>query len=463
MNKSNVGANTDTVHILMDVFIMALSLAITTLFHGNSLDVKQYETLLILVVMYAIIFILSNKQEHVYNVTLFYYLDRIYKKITKSFLLGALCTSTILYFFASRELEAYIYLMFLILSYVLSCFYVFFSRKFVGKVINHQNVPRTAFVGSVDSFNKFFYFLEKTSIYVERVGYISMNSDEDSDEYIGNIEDLENLIREYNLDQIYILQKRETDLDYIQRYIDLCIEMGVTCRVIVDFYKRRRANSYVSSVGTYPVITYHTISLNTGASMIKRFVDIVGALAGIILTSPIMLVAAIAIKIDSPGPVLFKQVRVGQNGRHFKIYKFRSMYIDAEERKAELMEQNEMDGLMFKMKNDPRITKVGKFIRKCSIDELPQFFNVLGGSMSLVGTRPPTVDEVAQYERGQWRRISIKPGITGMWQVNGRSNVQNFDDVVAMDVEYIDNWSLFLDIKIIFKTVAVLLGHDGAY
>ena len=353
--------------------------------------------------------------------------------------------------------------MFLILSYVLSCFYVFFSRKFVGKVINHQNVPRTAFVGSVDSFNKFFYFLEKTSIYVERVGYISMNSDEDSDEYIGNIEDLENLIREYNLDQIYILQKRETDLDYIQRYIDLCIEMGVTCRVIVDFYKRRRANSYVSSVGTYPVITYHTISLNTGASMIKRFVDIVGALAGIILTSPIMLVAAIAIKIDSPGPVLFKQVRVGQNGRHFKIYKFRSMYIDAEERKAELMEQNEMDGLMFKMKNDPRITKVGKFIRKCSIDELPQFFNVLGGSMSLVGTRPPTVDEVAQYERGQWRRISIKPGITGMWQVNGRSNVQNFDDVVAMDVEYIDNWSLFLDIKIIFKTVAVLLGHDGAY
>ena len=139
------------------------------------------------------------------------------------------------------------------------------------------------------------------------------------------------------------------------------------------------------------------------------------------------------------------------------------MYIDAEERKAELMEQNEMDGLMFKMKNDPRITKVGKFIRKCSIDELPQFFNVLGGSMSLVGTRPPTVDEVAQYERGQWRRISIKPGITGMWQVNGRSNVQNFDDVVAMDVEYIDNWSLFLDIKIIFKTVAVLLGHDGAY
>ena len=290
-----------------------------------------------------------------------------------------------------------------------------------------------------------------------------MNSDEDSDEYIGNIEDLENLIREYNLDQIYILQNRETDLDYIQRYIDLCIEMGVTCRVIVDFYKRRRANSYVSSVGTYPVITYHTISLNTGASMIKRFVDIVGALAGIILTSPIMLVAAIAIKIDSPGPVLFKQVRVGQNGRQFKIYKFRSMYIDAEERKAELMEQNEMDGLMFKMKNDPRITKVGKFIRKCSIDELPQFFNVLGGSMSLVGTRPPTVDEVAQYERGQWRRISIKPGITGMWQVNGRSNVQNFDDVVAMDVEYIDNWSLFLDIKIIFKTVAVLLGHDGAY
>ena len=192
--------------------------------------------------------------------------------------------------------------------------------------------------------------------------------------------------------------------------------------------------------------------------------DIVGSIVGIILSSPIMLIAAIAIKLDSPGPVIFKQVRVGQNGRHFKIYKFRSMYIDAEARKAELMAQNEMSGgVMFKMKDDPRVTKVGKFIRKTSIDELPQFFNVFIGNMSLVGTRPPTVDEVEKYERDQWRRISIKPGITGMWQVSGRSNVESFEDVVQMDVDYIDNWSIFEDIKIIFRTVLVILHRDGAY
>ena len=309
------------------------------------------------------------------------------------------------------------------------------------------------------------YFLNKTSIRVEDVGYISMDDEEDDMSlYIGKLENLDELIREHNIDQIYIMQKQEADPEYIQEYIDLCMEMGVTCRVIVDFYKRRRANSYVSSVGTYPVITYHTISLNNYETIIKRTMDIVGSIVGIILSSPIMLIAAIAIKLDSPGPVIFKQVRVGQNGRHFKIYKFRSMYIDAEARKAELMAQNEMSGgVMFKMKDDPRVTKVGKFIRKTSIDELPQFFNVFIGNMSLVGTRPPTVDEVEKYERDQWRRISIKPGITGMWQVSGRSNVESFEDVVQMDVDYIDNWSIFEDIKIIFRTVLVILHRDGAY
>ena len=242
------------------------------------------------------------------------------------------------------------------------------------------------------------------------------------------------------------------------------MDMGVTVRLVVDFYKRRRAYSYVSTVGTYPVITYHTICLNTFEQFLKRVLDILGGLFGIIVFSPVMLITAVAIKLDSPGTVIFKQTRVGKNGRNFKIYKFRSMYLDAEERKKELMAQNEIaGGVMFKMKDDPRITPVGKVIRKLSIDELPQFFNVVAGSMSLVGTRPPTLDEVEKYERKQWRRISIKPGITGMWQVNGRSRVTNFEDIVEMDVEYIDNWSLFTDIKIVLKTVWVLLKHNDAY
>ena len=160
--------------------------------------------------------------------------------------------------------------------------------------------------------------------------------------------------------------------------------------------------------------------------------------------------------------LFFRQQRVGLNGRIFNMYKLRSMYVDAEERKKELMDRNEMNGLMFKMENDPRITRVGRFIRRTSIDELPQFFNVLKGDMSLVGTRPPTVDEYRQYESHHKRRLSMKPGITGLWQVSGRSDIENFEDVVKLDVQYIDHWSLGLDLKLLCKTVAVVFAGRGA-
>ena len=470
MNKTNIGASSDTVHFLIDCALLCIAYGIVVLFNFDDITSEEMVIFLILVAVQGTIFLLSNKEARVYNVTLFYYVDRIFRKVTKSFLLGAIATSVILIFVAPEDTERKVYWYYLAIAYVLLIGNALCFHKVFDKWLNRKNIPRTAFVGKKDSFNKFQRFLEKTSIRVHQLGYIYMDGIDDlsanfnEKDYIGKFSDLETLIREYNIDQIYIPQKKEHELAYIQRYIDLCIEMGVTCRVVVDFYKRRKANSYVSAVGTYPVITYHTISLNASEKIVKRVVDIIGGLVGIILSSPIMLVTAIAIKLDSPGPVLFKQTRVGQNGRLFKCWKFRSMYTDAEERKAELMAQNEMEGgIMFKMKDDPRVTKVGKFIRKCSIDELPQFFNVFAVTMSLVGTRPPTVDEVEKYERDQWRRISIKPGITGMWQVNGRSNVKTFEEVVQMDVEYIDNWSIFMDFKILLKTVAVLFKHEGAY
>ena len=178
-----------------------------------------------------------------------------------------------------------------------------------------------------------------------------------------------------------------------------------------------------------------------------------------------------AIYIKSPGPIFFSQYRVGKNGRKFKIYKFRSMYMDAEERKKELMKQNRVsDGLMFKMENDPRVIGsekgpgkgIGNFIRKTSLDEFPQFFNVLKGDMSLVGTRPPTVDEWEKYELHHRARLAIKPGLTGMWQVSGRSEITDFEEVVKLDTKYISEWSFMLDIKILFKTVLIVLGQKGS-
>ncbi|MBR2592102.1 MAG: sugar transferase, partial [Oscillospiraceae bacterium] len=207
----------------------------------------------------------------------------------------------------------------------------------------------------------------------------------------------------------------------------------------------------------------------------KRIMDICGGIVGCILTSIIFIFIAPIIYVQSPGPIFFKQKRIGQNGKQFLMYKFRSMYMDAEERKKALMEQNKIsDGMMFKMDDDPRIIGsekkdkngkprgIGNFIRRTSLDEFPQFFNVLKGDMSLVGTRPPTLDEWEKYDLHHRVRMSIKPGITGLWQISGRSDITDFEEVVRLDREYIQNWSIWLDFKILFKTVGVILRHEGA-
>ena len=212
----------------------------------------------------------------------------------------------------------------------------------------------------------------------------------------------------------------------------------------------------------FPVMTYLVNVIDYRRMMIKRLMDIFGGGVGLLFTLLLTPFVALAIKVDSRGPVFFSQIRIGKNGRRFKMYKFRSMYIDAEERKKELMEQNEVQGLMFKMDKDPRITRVGNFIRKTSIDELPQFWNVLRGDMSLVGTRPPTVDEFEQYNIYYRRRLSITPGLTGMWQVSGRSDIRDFEDVVKLDLKYIDEWSLRQDVKILLQTVGVVLFRRGS-
>lgn len=239
-------------------------------------------------------------------------------------------------------------------------------------------------------------------------------------------------------------------------------EMGVVCRYNIVLPDVGAATTAVETFGGSTVITYSKTIVSYKKLLIKRFWDIVGGIVGLVLTGIITIFLAPAIKLDSKGPVFFSQTRVGKNGRRFKIYKFRSMYTDAEDRLKDLMSQNEVQGLMFKMENDPRVTKVGKFIRKTSLDEFPQFWNVLKGDMSLVGTRPPTEKEFEQYDEHYRRRLSMTPGLTGMWQVSGRSNIDDFDEVVRLDLYYIDNWSLTLDFKILLQTVGVVFAHKGA-
>lgn len=198
------------------------------------------------------------------------------------------------------------------------------------------------------------------------------------------------------------------------------------------------------------------------ASWMKRFIDIVGALVGLAITGILFIPIVVAIQIDDPGPIFFGQIRCGWMGKRFKIWKFRSMCVDAEAKKS--LVKNQVAGAFFKNENDPRITRVGRFLRRTSLDELPQFWNVLKGDMSLVGTRPPTPDEVERYEVPEWQRLDVKPGMTGEWQVNGRSKVRSFEDVIRLDLLYQQNWSLLYDLKLIFKTVAILFNRNsGAY
>ncbi len=288
-----------------------------------------------------------------------------------------------------------------------------------------------------------------------------------------------------SLDEVIVAaedpQKKE-----ILEILDLLSQMGVTihCRIPIPELSGAHQKA-LTQFGRFYTVTYANRFVPVGQLLLKRLLDIFGGLVGLVILSILTVIVGPLIKLESPGPVFFAQKRIGRNGRIFKMYKFRSMYADAEERKKELMAQNEMNGLMFKMENDPRITKIGGFLRKTSLDEFPQFINILKGDMSLVGTRPPTLDEFAktsldefpqfinilkgdmslvgtrpptldefaQYSPYHKKRLSFRPGLTGMWQVSGRSDITDFEEIVRLDVEYIDNWSFMLDIKILLKTV----------
>ncbi len=261
---------------------------------------------------------------------------------------------------------------------------------------------------------------------------------------------------------VVLLYCPQMDNRELELLVQSFLAMGVVCHNCVEQFGFEIPCRSVGKFAGMPVMTYIMTEMDYRRMIIKRLMDIVGGSVGVLITLLFTPFVALAIKLESKGPVFFSQVRIGKNGRRFKMYKFRSMYIDAEERKKELMAQNEVKGLMFKMDHDPRITKVGRVLRKTSIDELPQFFNVLKGDMSLVGTRPPTVDEFEQYNIYYRRRLSITPGLTGMWQVSGRSNIKDFDDVVKLDLKYIDEWSLRQDVKILLQTVGVVLFGRGS-
>jgi exopolysaccharide biosynthesis polyprenyl glycosylphosphotransferase len=277
---------------------------------------------------------------------------------------------------------------------------------------------------------------------------------------LGRLQDIPFILHRIVVDRVIFVVPRLW-LNKIDDAIKACEREGISTAISVDLYNLNIAKVRQTDFSGFPLLEFETFSAKQWQLFVKRTLDIALSVIMIILFSPILLATTIAIRMDSKGPILFRQTRSGLNGRKFTLYKFRTMIVGAEFKKRELEKMNEMDGPVFKMKKDPRITRIGRFLRKFSIDELPQLINVLKGNMSVVGPRPPLPVEVELYQEWQRRRLSLKPGLTCIWQVSGRNNIQ-FEKWMEMDLEYIDDWSLWLDFKILFKTVFVVMFGYGA-
>jgi exopolysaccharide biosynthesis polyprenyl glycosylphosphotransferase len=296
------------------------------------------------------------------------------------------------------------------------------------------------------------------------LGYIERNCEDPAIpglKILGTITDLPQIIEENVVDEIIFVGSKASDLESLDEILAICKEQGIRTRVAVDIFPAKVSNLSMEFLENVPLLTFSMTPDHAFALLLKRAMDIVGALVLLILLLPVMIVVGVLVKLTSRGPAIYRQVRCGLYGRKFVLYKFRSMRDGAEDILWEIRHLNEMDGPVFKMRNDPRVTPLGRFLRKSSMDEFPQFWNVLKGDMSLVGPRAPLPEEVREYSRWQRRRLSVKPGITCLWQVSGRNEI-DFYEWMKLDLHYIDNWSLLLDLKILLRTFPVVILGKGA-
>ena len=393
-----------------------------------------------------------------------------------------LATSAYIYAFRlelefSRLLLGYFVVINTIITYVVRIAFKSYMRRYYSK---SRSSDKVMVVTSEAEAEHVMQQIEKDAAWSYEVGAMAMMDVDHIGEKIHGVpvvateENVIDVARQSAVD-VVLLYCPHMNNQELELLVQSFLAMGVVCHNCVERFGFEIPCNSVGKFAGMPVMTYVMTEMDYRRMMIKRLMDIVGGSIGALITLLFTPFVALAIKLESKGPVFFSQVRIGKNGRRFKMYKFRSMYMDAEERKAELMKDNKLgDEKMFKLDFDPRVignkilpdgthkTGIGDFIRRTSIDEFPQFFNVLKGDMSIIGTRPPLISETNFYELHHRARLAIKPGITGMWQVSGRSDITDFEEVVRLDKEYITNWNIGLDIKILFKTVMVVLRKDGS-
>lgn len=458
--------------VCLDCVTIILSLIMANLIRNKRAflsDNDQMDFLLLLLIS-TIIFLLMSLFKQLYkNILTRGLLEETIQIVTTNLFLFA-GTSVVLYFYGILNAYArWMFVYFLIIDCILMLCVHQLWKRFLPQIYKSLGHTRRLIVvaDEKNAENVITEMFLQREFYYDLVGVVLTEDEIGRDTFCGvsivaSYDNLVSYCQTASIDEALVIIDENQDCNISSKLNDIS-DMGIILHYHIPIPKLLSARQkQLSKFGEYYTVTYAERILPLGQIVLKRMMDILGASVGCIFLCILTIILTPIIKMESKGPVFFVQNRVGRNGRIFKMYKFRSMYADAEERKKELIEKNEMQGLMFKMEKDPRITKVGGFLRKTSLDEFPQFINILKGDMSLVGTRPPTLDEFERYSPYHKKRLSFRPGLTGMWQVSGRSDITDFEEIVRLDVEYLENWSIRLDVKILLKTFFAVFRREGA-
>ena len=452
--------------ILIDILAVLMSVYITAIFTKSSIS---NISLWILIFIHITAFYISNTFDEFFYRGCF---DEL-KSLTY-YLLSSVSIITFMIFATEKTfLMSRMGVLIYCISNFIFLYIIHTILKFIySKTSESKRAKKIFLITTFDRLDDINERLKKVSAWGGEITAVSFVGDAEVEvntiqKYFPNIDyipwnEIEHYAVQNVVDEVFINLSQEYD-GVASELINVFEVMGFDISMnIRRFDVSIPLQSKITTLAGFQVVTFSHKFHNYGELFLKRLIDILGSLVGIFFTIIIGFVVVPMIMIESPGNPIYVSNRVGKNGRIFKFYKFRSMFKDADLRKKELMNKNQIDGLMFKIDNDPRVTKIGNILRKTSIDELPQFYNVLKGDMSLVGTRPPTEDEYRLYSSHHKKRLSFRPGITGLWQVSGRSDIKNFEDVLNLDVEYINNWNIWLDIKILILTLKVVLLGKGA-
>jgi exopolysaccharide biosynthesis polyprenyl glycosylphosphotransferase len=450
--------------IVVTAFLVSFNLRVQL---GGLRDLESYSWLLLIVVP---VWLVLLDRYGFYDSQRMSSVPSIFTSLFYVTAIGGMISSSSIFFLEPTGFSRSFFSAFLVLSFLFLAVEQLLVRLALRVLrLEGYNYRNILLVGTGESAKKILGILERNKSWgLKVVGVLHTQPTNAASTLIGQpvlgpLSDLVAICKTHPVDEVIFCDSKEESRYELAEYVTALDEMGITSRTVLNMYYRFDGRKELGMLhGEVPLLTFRSVSVDANQLFYKRCLDLVGSGIGLAISACLFPFIAIAVKLESPGPLFFGQTRVRENGRTFTCWKFRSMYQDAEARKQELMHLNEMEGAIFKMKNDPRVTKVGAFLRKTSLDELPQFWNVLKGEMSLVGTRPPTPAEVAGYLNWQRKRICMKPGITGLWQVSGRNSVTDFNEVVRLDLEYIDTWSLATDLRLILRTIKVVFFREGA-